>query len=1411
MNKPTMQGWFLYSGSEVKELTRSFEEARAAGVQLDVVHPQDVNLVLDGQEPARVFIKEAEVSLPMFVIAAIVDDAVNAFNLALLQQLETQGVLCVNRAETIKRTSDKLLTLQLLAAQGIPVPKTILIGKHTSASFLREQLGLPMVIKIIDGSKGHGVSLIHSEKELETLLEMLEAAKATASILAQEFIADSRGRDLRVLVIDGKPQVCMLRQNRSPEGFKSNISVGGSATEYPLSDAIRELSKRVISIIGLNIGGIDLLFKGEGFVVGEANSVPGFQGIESCTQLNVPMEVSKSIGAQLKARAAAKMKAMAEKIQSLEDLKGFKEPELVKLFMGACSSPDKIQQTVLLDIVRRNAQTEFGKMHGFETIRSIEDFRRQVPVSDWEVYAPYAKRMEEGETDLLFAGKPTHFVATSGTTGRSKLLPESTQGSLAKSVVSRVRIAMLAQMAPELATGFFIPLSSVASIGKTAGGIPFGFASGFSLAGTSPEMQRHMAFPPDILKASDAETLNYLTMRYSVEQPLVRMLVGNNPGRMTTLFELADRRRDQLIADIEHGTISADLKLEPELRQRLEKGLMPNPERAQALRQMVTARGRLEPRDFWPGLKLISCWLGGTIGRYLDGLKPWLPETVAFVDCGYGASEGKFNVPVKMGVSAAPLGLFSYFFEFKPMKGGDPLLAHELKEDEDYGLLVTNYSGLYRYDMHDIVRVVGFTGKNPNVEFVSKTQDIANLSGEKLTGTYLSSVVQQTLSIRNLRWRHFCVVANSDQHRYDFCMEMEGADFPDEAWMKEMDAQLIQTHCLYSLYRKRNLIQPPRLILMKQGWMNQLYAARIRPGVTTSQIKLPVVTENPPPPEWIEQVVEMTSEAPSPLDTFHSIDDLRGKSELEWIQFFMGSCGAPEKIQQTVLIDMVRRNAQTEYGQKHGFELISSVDDFRRQVPVRDWTAFEPYAKRMEAGEKDLLFSGQPTHFIATSGTTGATKLLPESTDGALAKSIVSRMRTALLMKMAPEIMNGFFIPLANVTAMEKTAGGIPIGYASGLTLSDTSPEVLKHMAFPPAVMKVLDADSLDYLIMRFSVAQPLVRMLAGNNPGRMTTLFEKADQHRDRIIGDIEHGTISADLILDSGLRHVLEKDLVAQPERAQTLRQKIDQRGRLEPRDYWPGLKMIACWLGGTIGRYLEGLKPWLPENVLFADLGYGASEGKFNLPMKPGTVAGPLALFGYFLEFKPMGGGDPLLVHELKDGEDYGLIVTNYSGLYRYDLHDIVRVVGFTGKIPNIEFVSKTQDIANLSGEKVTGVILSTVVQQTLSSRNLRWRHFCVVADSGQHRYDFCVEPEGPNAPDDAWRKEVDQQLIQSHPLYSLYRNQSLLRPPRLLVMKPGWMDQLYAARTWPGVTTSQIKLPLVCTQLPLPEFVAQIIEA
>lgn len=855
MNRVKMRGWILYGGEKVAELVRACEEARAAGVELEVVAPKEVALVLDAGDSPRVFRNGVAIPLPMFALAAFVNES-DDYNLALLQQLETQGVLCVNRAATLRKTGDKLLTLQLLAEQGIAVPQTILVNRGVSAAFVRKQLGLPVVVKVVDGSKGYGVTLVRTEKELENLLEMLDAAGAESGVLAQEFIEDSVGRDLRVLVVDGKPRVCMLRKNRSADGFKSNVSTGGAAEAFPMSDTIRALAERVIHILGLNIGGIDLLFKGDGFVVGEANSIPGFQGIESCNEINVPAEILMSIGRQLKARTAASLQHRAENIRSLDELIGMKEPELIEFFMNACSSVETVQAKVLMDIVRRNARTGFGEKHEFDSIHSVDDFRKRVPVAEWADFEPYARRMEQGDEDLLFAGRPVHFVCTSGTTGKSKLIPESREGMLAKSLVSRMRAALLVKMAPGIMDGFFIPLVNPAMEGKTASGIPFGYASGLTLDSMPPEIQSRLAFPPAVLRAADAGVMDYLIMRFAVARTDVRMLAGNNPGHMSALFEMADNNREELIADIEQGTLARKFNISEDLRRVLEKGLTPDPGRARDLGCMLQKRGRLEPRDYWPGLAMVSCWLGGAMGRYTEGLKSWLPEGVVFADFGYGASEGKFNLPLKPGVVAAPLALFSCFFEFIPLNGGEPLMAHELEDGAEYSLVITTYSGLYRYDLRDIVQVQGWTGKNPNIRFMSKSGDIASLAGEKLSGSLLADVVSSVLSRHGLRWRHFCVVTDGEERRYNFLVEPDGEKEPDSGCLADIDKALAKQSSSYRRYRERGVINPPWLIVMKQGWLARLYADKMPAGGTAAQVKLPVVMSDLPERDMIENVVE---------------------------------------------------------------------------------------------------------------------------------------------------------------------------------------------------------------------------------------------------------------------------------------------------------------------------------------------------------------------------------------------------------------------------------------------------------------------------------------------------------------------------------------------------------------------------
>lgn len=840
-----MNGWILHAGEPAPELKRTVQSAAAHAVKLQVIDPKSVSVVIDA-DSVDVFVHGIPVAPPSFAIAGFVEEP-DYYNLALLHHLETLGVLCVNTAQTLLNTGDKLRTHHLLHAQGIVCPKTVLVHPGMQAGDLLQHIGLPMVLKVLRGSKGQGVMMIKTRHELDNLLQLIQAGGMQDDLIAQQYVASSHGRDLRVLVVDRQPLVAMLRSSASAEQFKSNFSQGGSVKAWPLDDELRALSHKVIAAIGLNIGGIDLLFTDSGYLVCEVNSIPGFQGIESCHEgIDVPAQILRSIARQLagRRRAPMQMRAFMRGLPGGESVtrRLAQAPDLERLqyFLGLCEQPAQTQEAVLLDIVRSNAHTEIGRRLGFDAATDVAAFRARVPVSHWVDYADASERLRAGEADLLFAGEVKHFINTSGTTGGVKYIPESEAGAQAKAVTGRLRTGAIMACAPSVLKGALLPLSNSPSMDTTAAGVAIGSASGLTLAAVPEEIRSRMAFPIEALGIPEQASLDYVLLRFALAQD-VRAIVVNNAGRAEQLFLKAREQAQALIDDIAGGTLCASLALSAPLREKLQAALQPNPQRASELAALLQ-QNRFTPRGYWPQLRVFSCWLAGSVGRYTDSIRAYLPEGCCLFDCGYGASEGKFNVPLREETAAGPLALHAGFYEFVPLDGGEPLLAHQLKDQTAYHLLVTTYSGLYRYDLHDIVRVDGFTGATPNIQFESKSGEIANLAGEKVTAADVARAVALLPEAQRQAMRHLAVYPSPDERCYVFCIEARHPGALNGAELAPLlDAALRQTGFVYNICRGQELVRPARVQLMQSGWLDALYEARTQPGATRAQVKLPLI------------------------------------------------------------------------------------------------------------------------------------------------------------------------------------------------------------------------------------------------------------------------------------------------------------------------------------------------------------------------------------------------------------------------------------------------------------------------------------------------------------------------------------------------------------------------------------------
>ena len=468
-----------------------------------------------------------------------------------------------------------------------------------------------------------------------------------------------------------------------------------------------------------------------------------------------------------------------EKKSIPEELLGMPDADFMRLSMTGFSDPAEVQKKVLKQILNTSQETEIGKKYKFAGINSVEDFQKQIPISEWSDVEPYAERMADGETDLLFPGMAKQFVLTSGTTGNSsKMVPESETGSLAKQVVSRFRRMQLLRNLPQFdKTGYVLPLSNVSMQPPTKAGIPVGFASGIALKNSMGEKQMiRMAFPMDVLLNKNTDTRDYLLLRFALQKRNVVMVVGNNAGRFSQLASIASLRAANIINDIENGTVQGVPEIDPLVLEIINPQLAPDPERAAELRQILERTGDLQPKEYWPNMQLMAFWLSASVGHYIKDVKPLVSEKAAFFDAGYGSSEVRINIPTQPNNAAGILSIYTSFYEFLPESGGTPLLAHQLEEGKLYELVVTTWSGLYRYNMKDMVKVEGFTGNTPNIVFAYKSGETLNIAEEKVPASLVANSIRQVAGSMGVDVVQIQVFPNQEDRRY-FCYLEATSDF----------------------------------------------------------------------------------------------------------------------------------------------------------------------------------------------------------------------------------------------------------------------------------------------------------------------------------------------------------------------------------------------------------------------------------------------------------------------------------------------------------------------------------------------------------------------------------------------------------------------------------------------------------
>jgi GH3 auxin-responsive promoter len=406
-------------------------------------------------------------------------------------------------------------------------------------------------------------------------------------------------------------------------------------------------------------------------------------------------------------------------------------------------------------------------------------------------------------------------------------------------------------------------------------------------------------------------------------------------------------------------------------------------------------------------------------------------------------------------------------------------------------------------------------------------------------------------------------------------------------------------------------------------------------------------------------------------------------------------CQDPHPAEDDVFADLLAQATGTAFGNEHGLRAVRTLDEWRRAIPIRSYSGFEPYVQRIAAGETAVLTNDQPNALLRTSGTTGAPKLIPTS------RHWRTRYRGPALYAqwgLYFEEVRMERVPADSVLDLswEPTwlpqSADLPVyGISQRPTVcgqGDWRPPWYGAPWFGPAqVPGTPSANFTDDLYEKLCLlAGCSVRMIVSVNPSKIISLGEVLSERSEQFI----------EALIDCRRRAVRISAAGPLPGLAARLGRVVEGGRRLRLTDLWPDLELVVCWNSASARLYQSKLGQILPgvRALPFSSTG---TEGIVTLPVDDHPSAGPLALnqgLYEFVEWTNLNDGSPLPsdaqtlgFRQLSPGKSYRLVMSQGNGLYRYDVGDVYRVSGWIGRTPRLEFVGRAGYQTSFTGEKLT----------------------------------------------------------------------------------------------------------------------------
>lgn len=277
----------LSRNSSLYSTARLIEEGEKRGHKMEVIDPLKCDIIIEREKPT-IYYKDRYLDYVDAVIPRI-GASITFYGCAVVRQFEMMNVFAIATSDAILRSRDKLRSLQRLSKAGIGMPKTVFTNYSRDVEEVIEHVGgVPVIIKLLEGTQGLGVVLAETKNAAESVLEAFNGLEAR--VIVQEFIKEAKGADIRALIVDGQVVGAMKRQGKEGE-FRSNLHRGGTAEVIKLNEQELTLAMNAAKVLKLPVCGVDMLQSARGPLLLEVNSTPGLEGIEGATGRNIAKNI----------------------------------------------------------------------------------------------------------------------------------------------------------------------------------------------------------------------------------------------------------------------------------------------------------------------------------------------------------------------------------------------------------------------------------------------------------------------------------------------------------------------------------------------------------------------------------------------------------------------------------------------------------------------------------------------------------------------------------------------------------------------------------------------------------------------------------------------------------------------------------------------------------------------------------------------------------------------------------------------------------------------------------------------------------------------------------------------------------------------------------------------------------------